>query len=107
MYKLKMGKRIEKIRKTKVMNQAQFARFLGMTPQNLSEIEKGKKGLSIETLINICVKCRISSDYILFGKTISTRDEIANILKGVTEENIEYFAETLKSVAKYCKKSVS
>ncbi|MBQ9865399.1 MAG: helix-turn-helix transcriptional regulator [Lachnospiraceae bacterium] len=64
-----IGQRIKKIRLAQGATQAQFSEKVYITPNFLSEIENGKKGLSCETLYNICETQSLSSDYLLFGDT--------------------------------------
>lgn len=62
------GARIRRIRRDHDESQILFAEKVNITPNFLSEIENGKKGLSCETLYNICESTDTSADYILFGK---------------------------------------
>ena len=64
---LELGQRIREIRKQNGRTQMQFSEDIFITPNFLSEIENGKKGLSCETLYNICETQKISADYLLFG----------------------------------------
>ena len=80
-----IGTRIRELRLLQGYTQAQFSEKINVSTNFLSEIENGKKGLSYETIINICTVFSISADYLLFGektqdkKTINIID-IANIL---------------------------
>lgn len=42
--------------------------FVNISPQFLSEIERGVKGVSAETLYKLCEGLGVSADYILMGK---------------------------------------
>ena len=48
-----------------------MSEMIGVTPQYLSDLERGLVGTSIATLIKICTELNVSSDFILFG---SNRD---------------------------------
>ena len=61
------GRRIREIRREQEATQQQFSENIYITPNFLSEIENGKKGLSCETLYNICESQKVSADYLLFG----------------------------------------
>ncbi len=61
------GARIRKIRRDRNESQLVFAEKVNITPNFLSDIENGKKGLSCETLYNICESTNTSADHILFG----------------------------------------
>lgn len=73
--KIKIGKRIGKIRISMDMNKRKFADLIGIPNQNLSSIEKGKLGISLDKLISICEKLNQSADYILFGKEVVTVEQ--------------------------------
>lgn len=63
-----IGQRIRKLRISLDATQQQFAEDVYITPSFLSEIENGKKGISCETLYNICEVQQVSADYLLFGE---------------------------------------
>ena len=61
-----IGQRIRGVRRQNDRTQMQFSEDIYITPNFLSEIENGKKGLSCETLYNICETQKVSADYLLF-----------------------------------------
>ena len=63
-----IGKRIRKLRGECGVTQDVFAEKVCITSNFLSEIENGKKGISCETLYNICERIGVSADYLLFGE---------------------------------------
>lgn len=78
---LEIGQRIRKIRLERDMTQAQFSESVYITSNFLSEIENGKKGLSCETLYNICEAQNLSSDYLLFGETKDENSPVESIME--------------------------
>lgn len=62
-----IGQRIKNVRLSCRLSQEKFAERAGITPQFLSDIERGNKSISAETLYQICSAFDISSEYILFG----------------------------------------
>ena len=62
-----IGKRIRALRHSLNETQQQFSEAVNITPNFLSELETAKKGLSCETLYNICENKGVSADYLLFG----------------------------------------
>ena len=78
---LEIGQRIKKIRLNQGSTQAQFSESVYITPNFLSEIENAKKGLSCETLYNICETQNLSADYILFGDTIDKKSPTEIIME--------------------------
>ena len=66
-----IGSNIRTARKRADLTQEEMSEMIGVTPQYLSDLERGLVGTSIPTLIKICNKLNVSSDFILFG---SSRD---------------------------------
>ncbi len=66
--KYEIGQRIRDCRISKGMTQSEFAESVDISINFLSEIENGKKGLSCETLYQICNIHTLSANYILFGE---------------------------------------
>ena len=64
-----VGARIRRARSLLGLTQEQFAERIEISPQFLTEIETGKKGMSAETLYRICTTFHLSADYILLGRT--------------------------------------
>ena len=63
-----IGLRIKQARERNSLTQETFAEKIGVTPQYISDLERAVVGISIPTLIKICMILGCSSDYILFGK---------------------------------------
>jgi DNA-binding XRE family transcriptional regulator len=57
---LTFGEFVIGMRTTKDMNQAQMARFLGMSRSALCDIEKGRQSVSLALAAKIARKCRVS-----------------------------------------------
>ena len=64
-----IGSNIRTARKRADLTQEEMSELIGVTPQYLSDLERGLVGTSIPTLIKICNKLNVSSDFILFGKS--------------------------------------
>lgn len=80
MYDLKeYGGRIRTLRKKTDKTQAEFADMLNVSMETISNIERGERGMSIDLLCDIAMKCNVSTDYILLGKETK---EIRGISKG-------------------------
>ena len=82
-----IGERIRKIRKEQKLTQENIAQEINISRKEIINIEKGKRGLSLETLINICnvLNCTPND---LFNKYIN---KIKNAKKPIsfylTDEN--------------------
>lgn len=56
-----LGQNLKEIRKELQLTQEEFAEKLSLNPQFLSQIETGKVGISVDTVINICNTAKCSS----------------------------------------------
>lgn len=66
--KFEMGIRIKAAREKVGYTQEKFAEKIDRSVQYISDLERGKVGLSTQTLMSICNALYVSSDFILFGK---------------------------------------
>lgn len=100
--KRSVGKRVHDFRVQHDYTQAQFAEFMDISVNFLSEIENGKKGMSQETLYRLCQQFHISSDYILFGITLEDAakkpDTIIDIANHLSAEELTQVIEYLNSL---------
>ena len=62
-----IGSNIRTARVRADLTQEKMSEMIGVTPQYLSDLERGLVGTSISTLIRICTELNVSSDFILFG----------------------------------------
>lgn len=102
--KRSVGKRVHDFRVQHDYTQAQFAEFMDISVNFLSEIENGKKGMSQETLYRLCQQFNLSSDYILFGITLEDAakkpDTIIDIANHLSAEELTQVIEYLNSLKK-------
>ena len=69
----RIGSFISALRKEQNLTQEQFAERIDVSPQYISDLERGVVGISIPTLKRACVTLGVSSDQILFGKETENR----------------------------------
>lgn len=62
-----IGSHIRSARKRADLTQEEMSEMIGVTPQYLSDLERGLVGTSVSTLIKICTGLNVSADFILFG----------------------------------------
>lgn len=106
---LEIGNRIRVVRESMHLTRDKFSEKIGISEVFLSQIERGEKSLSLNTLISICENTGCNADYLLFGeiednavvqKTLriltplppevcDTMYEIMNSVKQVYEKNHE------------------
>ncbi len=63
--KEKIGKKIKMARKEKGFTQEYLSELIGISNRTLNLMEKGKSGMTIETLIKFCNSLDVSPNYIL------------------------------------------
>ena len=85
---LEIGKRIRTIRETMNLTKSSFSEKINISETFLSQIERGEKSVSLNTLLSICNNTGFSADYILFGETntSSISNRIVNILNQLPPE---------------------
>ena len=62
------GKRIQQLRKASGLTQEQVAEKLNISVVHLAKIENGKRGCSLDILIDIAAFFDASLDYLVLGK---------------------------------------
>ena len=67
--KKEMGKRLRFLRISEGRTQEDIASVLGCSPEHLSRVENGERGLSYEYLINLSSYFLVSVDWILTGES--------------------------------------
>ncbi len=65
---LEIGRRIQRLRKERELTQEQMSERLNISTVHLAKIEAGKRGCSLDILIDITMIFGISLDYLVFGK---------------------------------------
>ena len=64
---IETGKRIAKIRKENGLTQEQFAEKFNVSVEHVGRIETGKRGISIDFLVDIACAFDVSLDYLILG----------------------------------------
>lgn len=66
---IEIGGQVKIAREEAKLTQEQLAERIDVSPQYISDLERGVVGISLATLRRLCVTLGISADQILFGKT--------------------------------------
>ena len=69
---IQIGEQIKSAREQAKLTQEQLAERVDVSPQYISDLERGVVGISIPTLKRVCITLGVSSDQILFGTTTKT-----------------------------------
>ena len=101
-----VGKNLWDLRKELKLTREVFAEKCGISAQFLSEIEHGRKGMSVETLYKICTAFEISADYLVFGKPNMSLGSPANrLLDEVPNKNMEEYMAIIGMINALVKKN--
>lgn len=94
-----IGEQIKRAREEARLTQEQLAERVEVSPQYISDLERGVVGVSIATLKRVCGVLCVSSDRILFGAHGSDRGAVlADKCRDLSEEQFRLLNEI---VAKY------
>ena len=64
---IRIGEQVKKALENAKLTQEQLAEKIDVSPQYISDLERGVVGISVEKLKSLCIALRVSSDEILFG----------------------------------------
>ncbi len=98
-----IGNRIRTIRESISLTREQFSELIDISSSFLSQIERGDKSMSIETLMIISSKTGYSCDYILFGDITHTNyvNKINRMVSNSSDEVAELMYNVIRPIAKY------
>lgn len=71
---IQIGEQIRIAREQAKLTQEQFAERIEVSPQYISDLERGVVGISIPTLKRACIALGVTSDQILFGAASERRN---------------------------------
>ncbi len=93
--KEKLGKRIQEIRKSKNLTQEKLAEMIGIDTPNLSNIERGKRFVSSDTLEKIIKSLNVKEKDLFDFDHIKSKDDLINSINKILNESdtkeIEYY----------------
>ncbi|SET28996.1 DNA-binding transcriptional regulator, XRE-family HTH domain [Natronincola peptidivorans] len=109
---ISIGKKIRQERMMRNFTLEQLAEILDLSPSYMGLIERGQRGISIETLCKLSIAFNVSTDYLLFSNDI---EEVAknNVIKDIlhqkilsyidkySEEDLKFLLEFLQLKSKY------
>ena len=72
--KKEVGERIRRFREARDITQVQLAKTLGITQSNVSEMERGIRGVTAHQAVRLAKALRVSVDEILIGRN-GTREK--------------------------------
>lgn len=92
-----IGARVRAQREYMGLTREKLCETVNISPQFLSEIERGTKGASAETLYKLCIGLGISADYVLMGRESGAdTTKIAATLATLDPEALKLAEDMLK-----------
>lgn len=93
---IQIGEQVKRAREQASLTQEQMAERIDVSPQYVSDLERGVVGISIATLKRLCVELAIPSDQILFGKCPENEaSAIAEKCKRLTKKQSEILSDVI------------
>lgn len=94
------GKRIRQLRKKNGYTQESLAKELNIDRSLISHIEAGKRGCTVDMLVQLSVLFNVSLDLLILGKETVTSldDEVKAHLRSVVGELIGYLEMFIKKI---------
>ncbi len=90
---IEFGKRIKEERNRIHITQEELALQLNIGHVHMNSIENGRRGCSIDLLLDLSEIFGVSTDYLLTGKTLSNKETMIR-LQGVLED-LEFILQDL------------
>ena len=100
---VEIGSRIKAHRKNLGISQEKLSEMIFVSPHYIYEIERGMKAMSLETLINLSIAMKLSTDYILFGEQVSENASLSEQLDELNNEQRIRAENTFKALLPYIK----
>lgn len=103
---IQIGEQIRIARECAKLTQEQFAERIDVSPQYISDLERGVVGISIPTLKRACVVLGVSSDQILFGTAAENRlDALVKKCHNLSDDSFSILLDIVSSFVKAVEKS--
>ena len=95
-----IGIRVREYREKLGYTREQFAEKLNISVTFAAEIELGKKGISIDTLIKICELLSVSADYIIWGRGERGGNPVADLTACLDEDEMKHAEDLMRTFVK-------
>lgn len=94
---IQIGNQIKYAREKAKLTQEQFAECVDVSPQFVSDLERGVVGISLATLKRVCLALGVSSDQIIFGKQSEKHiGAIEEKCRGLTDRQFSILLEIIE-----------
>lgn len=92
---IEIGHRIKQERLNQKLTREQLAHLVGYSANFIQEVERGRSGLSSESMRAFSVALKVSSDYLLFGVPSKSYDYLCSKLSLIPQEKHKYIIQIL------------
>ena len=96
---LGMGVRIKEQRLTLGFSQEVLAEKVGVSPQFIADLERGKKGMSINTLSALAHVLMVSTDFLICNRGTPS-DRIVDLVSQIPNERLTLVQDILLAIIK-------
>lgn len=93
-----MHQRIRSARENAGYTRERFAEKLNVSVSYLAELERGRTGVSVKTLISICTLLGLSADYVLFGTDRSDTTAILDKIRRIDNRYVPLIDSVLNEL---------
>ena len=98
---IQIGEQVRVAREQAKLTQEALAEKIEVSPQYISDLERGVVGIALPTLKRLCVSLGVSSDQILFGTRSQDRGAIlSNVCSSLSEEQFTLMLEIVECFVK-------
>ena len=94
-----MGNRIREVREKLGYTREQFAEMINISPRFCYDIEAGQKGVSLETLKNICQVLELPASYLLDLEDLDSEKYESNVFQNLMNRCPAEFRDDLNKLA--------
>ena len=98
---IQIGEQVRIAREQTKMTQESLAEKIEVSPQYISDLERGVVGIALPTLKKLCCALGIASDQILFGYRTQDRGVVlSNACNGLTDDQFSLLLEMISCYVK-------
>ena len=98
---IQIGEQVRIAREQAKLTQETLAERIEVSPQYISDLERGVVGIALPTLKKLCVTLGVASDQILFGKQTQDRGQIlSSACNTLTDEQFVLLLEMVNCYIK-------
>jgi len=101
---IKLGDRIRYYRTAAGLSQEKLAEIIDVSFQHMSNIETGKKGLSLDTIMKIAHALDVSFDQLLADSLPQNKNDLNRLLLDCSPEEVSILVENFTGLKKVLSK---